>query len=216
MNSRAKGLLVAAVDVGVPIGLYYVLRGLGTPSQNALVISSFVPGVSVITSLVRRRRPDSVALFMTLLILASAAVSLFVHDARFLLAKDGWFTAAAGIWFLTTVRAARPVVFTLTRVLLEGRIGPRKVSWDVLWDRLPAFRRVWRVATVIWAVGLLVDAAVRVVMAYTLPIDVVPGLGALQYGIFMVLMQIVVNIYLVPSGVYSPWSPLYRNLEVHR
>lgn len=216
MSRRAKGLLVAAVDVGVPIALYYVLRGLGVPAQNALLISSFVPGVSVVTSLVRRRRPDPVALFMTVLILISSAVSLLVHDPRFLLAKDGGFTAVAGIWFLTTVRARRPIVFTFTRVLLEGRTGPRKVSWDVLWEQLPAFRRVWRVATVIWGVGLLVDAAVRVVMAYTLPIDVVPGLGAVQYGVFMVLMQIVVNIYLVPSGVYSPWSPLYRNLEALR
>ncbi|MFI7634613.1 VC0807 family protein [Nonomuraea sp. NPDC049400] len=147
MNTRLRGLLTLAVDIGLPIGLYYVLRALGTGYHTALLISSLVPGMSVVSDLVRRRRPERLGLYMTVMMLSSALVSLLVHDTRFLLAKDGWFTAVAGLWFLASARGERPLAFVFTRFLLEGRVGPNRESWDVLWERLPAFRRIWRVVT---------------------------------------------------------------------
>lgn len=220
MSSRSKALLLVLIDMVLPIGLYYVLRAAGVSYHSALLISSLLPGLSVVANLVRRRRPDGLSLFMTAMMVGSAAISLLVHDARFLLAKDGWITAISGLWFLASVRGPQPLAYAFTRFFLEGRIGPleggggpRRLSWDVLWDRLPAFRRIWRVATVIWGIGLLADAAVRVTMAYTLPPDVVPGLGGLQYAVFMVLMQVVMVFYLVPTGLYNRWSQLYSPLK---
>ncbi|MEW9548582.1 VC0807 family protein [Nonomuraea sp. NPDC050783] len=211
---RVRGLLALAVDIALPIGFYYGLRSVwGLEEHRALVISSLVPGLSVVADLARGRRPDRLALFMTAMILASALISAFVHDVRFLLAKDGWFMAVAGLWFLSTARGPRPLAFVFTRFVLEGRVGPHREPWDVLWERLPPFRRIWRVVTVIYGMGLLVDAAVRVVMAYTLPVDAVPGLGAAQYVGWLVLMQVAINVYLVPSGLYSRWSPLYAPLR---
>ncbi|MFC4007522.1 VC0807 family protein [Nonomuraea purpurea] len=211
MKTRSRGLLTLTVDVGVSVGLYYALRAAGAEEHTALLVSSLVPGLSVLSDLLRRRRPDRLGLYMTVMMLAGALVSLLVHDVRFLLAKDGWFTAVAGLWFLVSARGDRPLAFVFSRFLLEGVIGP-KVSWEVLWERLPGFRRVWRVVTVIYGTGLLVDAAVRVAIAYTLPVDAVPGLMAAQYAIWLALMQVVINIYLVPSGVYSRWSKLYAGL----
>ncbi|MCK2220909.1 hypothetical protein MF672_044945 [Actinomadura sp. ATCC 31491] len=211
---RVKALVALGMDIALPMGIYYGLREVaGVEHQPALVISSFVPGLSVVMSLARRRRPDRLALFMTAMFLASAVISALVHDTRFLLAKDGWFMAVAALWFLASARAERPLAFTFTRFLLEGRVGPGGESWDVLWERLPAFRRIWRVVTVIYGAGLLADAAVRVVMAYTLPVDVVPGLGAAQYAVWLLLMQVVINVYLVPAGLYNRWSPLYAPLR---
>ncbi|WP_433442072.1 VC0807 family protein [Nonomuraea sp. CA-141351] len=213
MSTRLRGLLTLAVDIGLPIGLYYVLRALGTGYHTALLISSLIPGVSVVSDLVRRRRPDRLGLYMTVMMLSSALISLLVHDTRFLLAKDGWFMAVAGVWFLASARGERPLAFVFTRFVLEGRVGPNRESWDVLWERLPAFRRTWRVVTVIYGMGLLVDAVVRVVMAYTLPVDVVPGLSGVQYGVWLALIQVAINIYLVPTGLYNRHSKLYAGLR---
>ncbi|MEV0390868.1 VC0807 family protein [Nonomuraea sp. NPDC050643] len=213
MSPRARGLLTLTIDIVLPMGLYYVLRGAGVDFHTALVISSLIPGLSVVSDLVRRRRPDRLGLYMTTMMLAGAAVSLLVHDARLLLAKDGWFTAVAGLWFLWSVRGHRPLAFVFTRFILEGRVGPNRESWDVLWERLPAFRRIWRVVTVIYGVGLLIDAAVRVVIAYALPVDVVPGVNTAQYIVWLLLMQVAINVYLVPSGLYNRWSPLYAELS---
>ncbi|MGW3344241.1 VC0807 family protein [Nonomuraea rubra] len=213
MSTRSRGLLTLAVDVGLTVALYYALRAAGVEAHTAFVISSFVPGVSVVSDLVRRRRPDRLGLYMTVMMLASAAVSVLVHDPRLLLAKDGWFTAAGGLWFLVSARGERPLAFVFTRFILEGRIGPNRESWDVLWERLPAFRRIWRVASVMWGIGLLLDAVVRVVIAYALPVDAVPGVNTAQYIAFLLLMQVAMNVYLVPTGVYNRWSPLYAELR---
>ncbi|GAA2880204.1 VC0807 family protein [Nonomuraea rubra] len=213
MSTRSRGLLTLAVDVGLTVALYYALRAAGVEAHTAFVISSFVPGVSVVSDLVRRRRPDRLGLYMTVMMLASAAVSVLVHDPRLLLAKDGWFTAAGGLWFLLSARGERPLAFVFTRFVLEGRIGPNRESWDVLWERLPAFRRIWRVASVMWGIGLLLDAVVRVVIAYALPVDAVPGVNTAQYIAFLLLMQVAMNVYLVPTGVYNRWSPLYAELR---
>ncbi|HEY4461878.1 MAG TPA: hypothetical protein VGN41_04350, partial [Streptosporangiaceae bacterium] len=71
----------------------------------------------------------------------------------------------------------RPAAFVMGRPFMEGRQVFAADCWDVPWDSEPAFRRIWRVASVLWGAGLMIDAIVRVVMAYILPVGVVPGLG---------------------------------------
>ena len=53
----------------------------------------------------------------------------------------------------------------------------------------------------IWGLALLADAVIRVVMSYTLPVDVVPGLGAALYPVTFVVIQIVTNIYYQFAGL---------------
>jgi hypothetical protein len=64
-------------------------------------------------------------------------------------------------------------------------------SWDTLWDRAANFRRGWRVSSVIWGVGLLVDAMLRVVFAYALPVDLVPALSAAQFPVTMIALSLI-------------------------
>lgn len=72
----------------------------------------------------------------------------------------------------------------------------------MLWEQLPRFRRIWYISTAMWGVAILIDAVLRVVMAYTLPVESVP---ALQTGMFIVtgiLMQVVTNVYYVQAGLW--------------
>ncbi|MFC7184390.1 hypothetical protein ACFQMG_33045, partial [Kitasatospora paranensis] len=41
----------------------------------------------------------------------SVAAALVGASPRFLLAKDGWLTGVAGLWFLISIRARRPLLF---------------------------------------------------------------------------------------------------------
>ena len=56
---------------------------------------------------------------------------------------------------------------------------------------------MWRVSSVLWGVGTLADAALRVVMAYTLPVDVVPALGTALYSATAFVLIVVNNVYYV-------------------
>ena len=63
---------------------------------------------------------------------------------------------------------------------LRRWVRPVATSWDTLWDTSPRFRRNWQVSTIIWGTATLTDAIIRVVMAATLPVNLVPALaGAL-------------------------------------
>lgn len=65
-----------------------------------------------------------------------------------------------------------------------------------------------RTHTTIWGIGMMLDAVVRVVMAYTLPVDVVPLLNAVQYGVLIVLLLVISIAYSRAVGLV-PGSPDY-------
>jgi hypothetical protein len=143
-------------------------------------------------------------------VLATIALSLVTDDTRFLLARDGFITALWGGWFLATLRARRPAAFRLARPLMEGRRALGTASWEQLWTDEPEFRRIWRVSTVIWGAGLLVDAVLRILMSYTLPVAVVPGLGGALWPVTFIAIQVVTNVYYHRAGLYrllgAPWA----------
>jgi hypothetical protein len=83
-----------------------------------------------------------------------------------------------------------------------GRVRPCGQSWDELWERIPRFRRIWRICTVIWGTAILADAAIRLVMAYWLPIGVVPALGGALWPATFIAVQVVTNVYFARSGFW--------------
>jgi len=190
-----------AFDIGAPIGVYYLLHGLGVGNLAALGAGAVLPALSAAYTLGVKRRADGVALFVLATILASILVSVVARDPRFLLAKDGMITGLWGLWFLASLRASRPAGFVFARPLMEGRKMFAVADWDALWQAEPAFRRIWRVTTVLWGIGFLADAAARVVMSYTLPVAVVPGLGGLLWPVTFVVLQVVTIVYHQVAGL---------------
>lgn len=76
-------------------------------------------------------------------------------------------------------------------------------------DRLhPAFRRIWRVSSVMSGIATLVDAVWRVMIAYTMTIMSVPLLQTGLMIVTLVLMQVVANVDSVRAGW---WHRLHAN-----
>lgn len=184
------------IDVVAPLGLYYVLRWAGVGIYLSLLLSTLVSAATSVGSLVRNRKLNGLSTYMTTMMLASVIVSFIAGSPRFLLAKESWLTGLGGLWFLVSLRARRPLAYLYTKPLLEGRLG-WPGAWDELWDRFPRFRRMWRVSSVLWGIGTLLDAALRVVMAYTLPIDAVPALGTALYTGTAIVLIVVNNVYYI-------------------
>lgn len=208
-----RAFLVLLFDMAAPAILFYLFVGVGLSSFSALLLSAVAPGLSTVYQVIRSRHLDSLAVFMLSITVVTALASLVSGSPRFLLAKDGWITGFCGLWLLATTRANPPVVVMFARPLLEGRVGPNGDSWDVLWERLPGFRRVWRVASLIWGLATTLDAAVRFAMAYLLPVDEVPALNTAQYAVLFVLLQIVTNVYYFRAGLYDPRSAIYAPMR---
>jgi len=201
-ESLRRTLALLVLDIGAPIGIYYGLTGAGVSTLVALGAGALVPAVGVIVQLITRRRLDGVGGVVVVSVLATIALSLLTDNPRFLLAREGFITALWGLWFLATLRARRPAAFRLARPLMEGRRSFGQASWDELWATEPAFGRIWRVSTVMWGAGLLVDAVLRVLMSYTLPVAVVPGLGGALWPVTFIVLQVVTNVYYHRAGLY--------------
>jgi hypothetical protein len=140
-----------------------------------------------------------------------------------LLARDGLLTAAWACYMYATLLAARPATFVISRPLLEGCrvydpasrswVRPTAASRDELWQRLPRFRGIWRACTVIWGTAILADAVIRVIMAWTLPTGLVPGLGGALWPVTFLILQVITNIYFYRAGFWRILREGIPNVE---
>lgn len=201
-----------AVDLGLPLVVFYALRAAGVELYWALLAGALVSAATAVVPLLRGRRLDGVAAFMTCMMVGSVLVSLVGGGTRFLLARDALLTGVAGVWFIASCWARRPLAYHFSRPLLQGRFR-WPTDWDGLWDRSPRFRRMWRTSSVLFGIGTLADAAVRVLMAYTLPPDLVPALATALYLATTVVLITVTSVHYARAGVYDRNSPIYRVVD---
>ncbi|MDT0185312.1 VC0807 family protein [Microbacterium sp. ARD31] len=180
--------------------LYYLMRHFGVSVYAALVVGAVVSLVPACVSLLRGSRPSGLEAFFTVLLFASFAIALLPGDERFLLAKDSLVTGGIGFWFLASLWwADRPLAYQFAKPMVEGRLG-WVGDWERRWREDETFRRMWRTSSTLWAAGTLLDAVARVVMAYTLPADVVPGLNLAMYVATAVVLNVVTTVVYVRAG----------------
>ena len=186
-----------AVNLVAPLALFYGLRAAGTDQWLALMLGAIPPTVHAVYTAVKRRKLDALALFTLTILGGSVVTSFVIGSPRFLLAKDGWMTAVAGAWILLTLWG-KPFLQQFVLSLTTGDVRRRA---EVNWRDSPTFRHVMRMATVMWGIGLVLDAGVRVVLAYSLPVDQVPLISTLQYVVVYLALEIGTRLYLRRKSV---------------
>jgi hypothetical protein len=201
------GLLWFAADLLAPTALFYLLLWGGTSLYLALVASAGLSTVSALVSYRLGAGGQSFAPYMLALQLAAFGIALIAGSDRFLLAKESVLTALVGCWFIGSLWTARPLAYRFTRPLLEGAWGRRwgltgGPTWETLWEREPRFRHIFRVSTAMWGVATLIDAVLRVVIAYRMPIASVVALQTAMFGVTILLMQVVTHVYYSRVGLW--------------
>lgn len=195
----ARGPLV---DVAVPLVLFYGLRAVGVGEMPALIVGMIPPLARSVYTATRRRSIDALGALVLACMLHSLVVGLVSDNPRQLLVRSAWVSAPLSLWMLATLWAPRPMTFTITRELLPARTR----LLDRLWDSDRRFRRAWRHITVVWAVFMLIDAALRIAFALTLPIDVVPALDMTVTVVTIVALQVPTHVLLHRTG---HWQMLF-------
>ncbi|MGW5715477.1 VC0807 family protein [Amycolatopsis sp. NPDC003865] len=195
-TSDRGGLTMLLRDVALPMALYYVLRSFEVDALWALLVSAVPPVLRTGYVLVRHRRIDPVSAFVLAVLLVNAAVAVFSGDARLLLVRSAWLTLPLGAVMLASlVVGRRPLLFRAVCALQPARAG----SLDRLWGVSRAFRERWRSATLWWGAGCLLLGCAVVVMAFTLPVDVVPFLdsvltvGSVLLGVKLTRQRLGIN-----------------------
>ncbi|MFI9384599.1 VC0807 family protein [Kutzneria sp. NPDC052558] len=191
-DPRKAVVINLGVNLVAPLALFYGLRAAGVDQWLALMLGGVPPTVHALHTAFARRRLDGLALFTLSILIGSVATSFVVGSPRFLLAKDGWMTAVAGAWILVTLRKT-PFLQQFMQSLTSGEVRQR---FTACWSDSPSYRHAMRVATAVWGVGLVLDAGIRVLLAYSLPVDQVPLVNTLQYIAVYTLLQIFTQRYL--------------------
>jgi hypothetical protein len=200
VRSLARVLLI---DVGAPVAVFYLLHASGVGDVPALSASAVPPLLHAVVTAVRERRVEPIAVAVLVATVLSSLLALLGGGGpRELLARGAWLTAPFGLWMLASLWARRPMTFTVTRSLLAGRAA----VMDRLWARDPRFRRAWRAITLVWGLTGLADSALRIAMAATLPVAVVPALDSALSTALIVVLQPPTWFFLWRSG---RWNDLF-------
>jgi hypothetical protein len=184
----SNGLLLQnlGMNVAAPLAVFYGLRLVGAGLWWAVAASAVPPVVEALLTVVRERRVGGLGALVLCMVALGAALSAVSGNPRFMFAKDGWMTGIVGLVFLVSLRG-RPIIH---RIVSSVTRGGKRAELERNWLVSPTFRHLMRLLTAVWGIGLLLDSAVRVVLAYTLPIDSVMLVTTVQYVVLFVGLEV--------------------------
>src|SRR5215831_8628887 len=132
-----------AVDVAVPVGLYYLLRdGFGVSLVLSLAASSVLPAVRSVGGLIRERKLNTLAALMLAVNVAGLAISFAAGNPRWMIAKDSVISSVIAVAMLVSVAAGRPLMSAGLKPFLTKGSAARIAAWDRLSAGSPQFRRL--------------------------------------------------------------------------
>ncbi|WP_399887077.1 VC0807 family protein [Streptomyces sp. BBFR51] len=189
---KSRTFVSLLLDVGVPVGSYYLFKGaFGMSAVAALGWSSVVPVLRTGWGLLRQREVNALPLLILLANLVGLLLSFGTGDARLMLVKDSAVGSLVGFALLGSVVLGRPMMTaTLKPWLVKGDAG-REAAWGRLGRESVAFRRAESLFSAVWGVAFVAECALRVVGVYTFPVDTMVWLGTVVMVLTMVLAFVV-------------------------
>jgi hypothetical protein len=198
-----------AVDVAVPLGLYYLLRdGFGVSLVLSLAASGVLPAVRSVAGFVRERRLNGLAALMLAVSVAGLAVSFAAGNPRWMIARDSVVSSVIAVAMLVSAAAGRPLMSAGLRPFLTKGLACRTAAWDRLAAGSARFRRLEKTYTAIWGSALLADCVARVTGAFTVPVGTMVWLST-------VMIAAAIGLAMVVSGAVgaAPMEAMLRQAE---
>ncbi len=154
----------------LPIAVYFLVRHHVQTDAQALIIAGGFSAAWVVLQFVRQRRVDLVgAIVLSGFAIGVVSSTLLGGNTYLLKVRDAFFTALFGIACVVTVFTHdRPAFFYLSRYVSAGNDKDRISAFDRLHE-FPTGRHAFRVLSVVWGIGLVVEAGFRMTLADLLP-----------------------------------------------
>jgi hypothetical protein len=166
-----KGLRPLLLDVGVPLGSFYLLRdAFGLSLWLSLALSSVGPAARAVGGIAAERKLNVLALLMLAVNVAGIVVSFLTGDPRAMIAKDSIVSSVIAFAILGSVATRRPLMSAGLKPFITRGTPERTAAWDRLSVSCPRFRRFELLFSAIWGAALLTDCVARLAGAYTLPV----------------------------------------------
>ncbi|MFB7863058.1 VC0807 family protein [Streptomyces sp. NPDC056069] len=181
--------LTVGLNIVAPIVTFGALTDHGWSDATALLVSGVWPVLDTVIHLAWHRKMDDFAIVSIFFIALTAVVSLVGADStRALLVKDSVVTGLFGVLCLATLFAPRPLMFYFGRRFATDGTAASHAWWNGLWQ-YEGFRSTMRLMTIVWGVGYLAEAVVRIVLSYVLTVSTMVVVNPfLIYGTLGVLV----------------------------
>ncbi|KFZ81279.1 hypothetical protein ED92_13420 [Amycolatopsis sp. MJM2582] len=178
MTARGRNPTLSLLlwDVALPLAAYYGLRLAGQSEQISLLAGAGLAAARIAWVALRDRSFDGFAALLAGVLGVGLVLSLVTGDVKFLLLKESFATATAAIVLLLSCFSRTPMMLVAVRA---GSSAAKRAEIDRLGDEVPAFRRAFTRMSAVWGVALLLEAAVRVPLVYTLSADVMNALSVI-------------------------------------
>jgi hypothetical protein len=168
---RGRGLLTwgptLLFNVVLPFATYQVVTGRGMGTVPALTTVSAWPVVELGVFYVLHHRVDELGVMALVFFGLGVGAAAGFHSAHLVEVKDSAVTGLIGIVMLASLALPRPMSFYTGRKFATDGTSEGIAHWNDLW-RYPSFRRAQLVITVVWGLGFLVEAGVRIALSYPL------------------------------------------------
>jgi hypothetical protein len=188
----------------LPIGVYFIARTHVGGDTPALILAGAVSATWILVAFVRRRTVDVIGVAVLLGFAAGVTTSLLFGGNDYMLkVRDGFFTLLFGVACIVTLYTSdRPAFFYVSRYFSAGN-DPAKVS---VFDRLhdaPLGRHTFRTLSVVWGVGLVVDATSRLSLAEMLPTGTFIAVSPFITGSVLGSLVVFTVVYTRQTGLWS-------------
>lgn len=132
-------------------------------SIRPLLYSTIFPIVGFFVGLVRKRSLDAVALIALFSISAHVTLTILSSTVAMALVLRSFTGAIIGSFFVLSALVGRPVILYIARQFVQAGSPDRLAGFDrvVEMDK----RRVFRVTTSVWGIGLIAMSGVHVALA---------------------------------------------------
>jgi hypothetical protein len=153
----------------VPIAVYFAVRPhVGTDAEG-LIVAGSVSVAWILIQFVRNRHVDFVgAIVLFGFVIGVVSSTLLGGNAYLLKVRDAFFIALFGIACIVTIYThERPALFYVGRYLSAGNDPTKVAAYNELHE-VPTARHVFRVLSVVWGIGLVIEASARMVLAEAL------------------------------------------------
>ncbi|KDO34697.1 hypothetical protein SPRG_00760 [Saprolegnia parasitica CBS 223.65] len=159
-------LRMVLVDFAAPVVIYSIASSY-TNDVVALLLSAIPPALNSVLVMVQRRSLDPISCLVVVSIALSAALAAITSDAKLLLVKDSFLTFVFGLAFLFSVGCGTE---NLIWRYYRQMAGPDATSHlDALYASA-IVRTSTNLMCYVWGAGLVVEALLRLVLIYLLPI----------------------------------------------
>jgi hypothetical protein len=166
--AAARAFVPIAVDVLVPLALYYLLHaGLGVGLITSLTASSIVPLGRTIWAHVRQGEVNALALLILAVNVAGILLTFVSGNARVMFVKNSGVSSVIALGILFSVVRGRPLMTAGLKPFITKGDELRTAAWDRLAGSSAQFRRYEGRFSLIWGLSLLTECVLRIIAAFT-------------------------------------------------